>query len=55
LADDYSYAVVGHPNRKYIWILSRTPTINDVVYQQIIAKIKEKGFDISKLNITKQL
>lgn len=55
LADDYSYAVVGHPNRKYLWILSRTPIINDVVYQQIIAKIKEKGFDISKLNITKQL
>lgn len=55
LADDYSYAVVGHPNRKYLWILSRTPFMNDAVYQQTIAKIKEKGFDISKLNITKQL
>lgn len=55
LADDYSYAVVGHPNRKYLWILSRTPTMNDTVYQQIISKIKEKGFDISKIKITKQL
>lgn len=55
LADDISYAVVGHPNRKYLWILSRTPTMNDDIYQQIISKIKEKGFDISKIKITKQL
>lgn len=29
LADDYSYAVVGHPNRKYLWILSRTSKMNE--------------------------
>ena len=46
LAHDYSYAVVGHPNKKYLWILSRTATMNDSIYQQIISKIKEKGFDI---------
>jgi len=55
LAEDYSYAVVGHPNRKYLWILSRTATMNDGTYQQIIATIKEKGFDISKIKLTKQL
>ena len=54
LADDYSYAVIGHPNRKYLWILSRTPTMNDAIYQQIISRIKEKEFDISKIKITKQ-
>jgi len=54
LADDYSYAVIGHPNRKYLWILSRTPTMDDAIYQQIISRIKEKGFDISKIKITKQ-
>jgi apolipoprotein D and lipocalin family protein len=54
LADDYSYAVVGHPNRKYLWILSRTSTMEDAIYQQIIARIKEKGFDIAKIKITKQ-
>ena len=55
LADDYSYAVVGHPNRKYLWILSRTPIMNENVYQQILAKIIEKGFDISKIQRTKQI
>ena len=54
LADDYSYAVVGHPNRKYLWILSRTPTLNETLYQQIILRVKEKGFDVTKIIITKQ-
>jgi apolipoprotein D and lipocalin family protein len=54
LADDYSYAVVGHPNKKYLWILSRTATMDDSTYQQIIFRIKEKGFDISKIKLTRQ-
>ena len=54
LADDYSYAVVSHPNKKYLWILSRTPKLNDAVYQQIILRLKEKGFDTEKLQHTKQ-
>jgi apolipoprotein D and lipocalin family protein len=54
LAGDYSYAVVGHPNRNYLWILSRTATMNDAIYQQIVSRIKEKGFDISKLKRTTQ-
>lgn len=55
LADDYSYAVVGHPNRKYLWILSRTPTMKDASYQQITSRMKDKGFDISKIKLTKQI
>lgn len=54
LSEDYSYAVVGHPNRKYLWILSRTATMDDGTYQHIISRIKEKGFDISKIKLTKQ-
>jgi len=55
LADDYSYAVVSHPNKKYLWILSRTPKIQEEIYQQIISRLKEKGFDMSKLQTTVQL
>lgn len=55
LADDYSYAVVGHPNREYLWILSRTPFMDETVYQQIVSRIKEKGFDVSKLQRTEQV
>ena len=55
LADDYSYAVVSHPNKKYLWVLSRTPKMNDKVYKQIISRLESKGFDLSKLQITEQL
>ena len=55
LATDYSYTVVSHPNKKYLWILSRKSKIDDTLYQQIISKLKSKGFDLSKLQKTEQL
>lgn len=55
LADDYSYAVVSHPNKKYLWILSRTPKMNEVIYQQILSRLKEQGFDLTKLQVTEQI
>jgi apolipoprotein D and lipocalin family protein len=52
LGKDYDYAVVGTPNRKYLWILSRTPQMNDKLFSQLIESVKSKGFDVSKLIIT---
>lgn len=54
LAEDYSYAVVGHPNRKYLWILSRTRELDQQTYEGILERIKEKGFDLSVLKKTEQ-
>lgn len=54
LADDYSYAVVSHPNKKYLWILSRKPKLDEEVYKGITTRLKEKGFDLTELKITKQ-
>ncbi|OYU95606.1 MAG: hypothetical protein CFE21_10720 [Bacteroidetes bacterium B1(2017)] len=54
LANDYSYAVIGHPNRKYLWILSRTPQLDQTTYEQILARVKETGFDLSKIERTQQ-
>ncbi len=55
LADDYRFAVVSHPNKKYLWILSRTPQMTKTDYQAICNRLKEKGFDLSKLQITEQI
>jgi apolipoprotein D and lipocalin family protein len=49
LAPDYSYAVVGEPSREYLWILARTPTMDESAYQRIIAKIADLGFDPKRL------
>jgi len=54
LADDYSYAVVSEPKKKYLWILSRTSKMDKSVYQNIINRLLEKGFDLTKLQVTKQ-
>ncbi len=55
LADDYSYAVVGHPKRKYLWILSRTPQMPDAVYQAILDRVKANGYALDMLKRTPQL
>jgi apolipoprotein D and lipocalin family protein len=52
LADDYSYAMVGHPNRKYLWILSRTPQIDKVLLNSIIQKAENKGFNVANLIVS---
>lgn len=54
LAEDYSYAVVGHPNRKYLWILCRTRELDQKTYDGILERIKAKGFDLSMLKKTEQ-
>jgi apolipoprotein D and lipocalin family protein len=47
LADDYSYTVIGVPNRSYIWIMSRTPTLEEKTYQGILKRISGQDYNIS--------
>jgi apolipoprotein D and lipocalin family protein len=54
LGNDYDYSVVGTPNLKYLWILSRTPQMDDKLYSQLIEYVKSKGFDVNKLIKTLQ-
>jgi apolipoprotein D and lipocalin family protein len=44
LAPDYRYAVVGHPQRKYGWILSRSPTLPDDVLEGIYERLETQGY-----------
>ena len=47
--EDYQEAIVGTPNRKYLWLLARTPTISDARYASLVAKADRLGFDTSRL------
>jgi apolipoprotein D and lipocalin family protein len=49
LGKDYTYAVVGTPNRKYLWILNRTPQMDDNLFSQLIEFVKSKGFNVTNL------
>jgi len=52
LGKDYDYAVVGTPNRKYLWILNRTPKMDNKLFSQLLESVKSKGFDVNNLIIT---
>lgn len=54
LDENYQYAVVGDPSRTFLWILSRTPTLDTEIYDQILQCISEKGYDPARLELTPQ-
>jgi apolipoprotein D and lipocalin family protein len=50
----YSWAVVGHPSRRYLWILSRSKAMRPSDYEKAITIAKNKGYDLSRLIKTRQ-
>lgn len=49
LDDNYQYAVIGSSSDKYLWILSRTPQLPQSTINDLLIKIKKRGYDTSKL------
>jgi apolipoprotein D and lipocalin family protein len=47
--DGYQEAIVGTPDRKYLWLLARTATIPEQRYAGLVAKAEALGFDVSRL------
>lgn len=54
LASDYSYALVGSPDYRYGWILSRTPTLPTDIRAGIDARLRESGYDPAAFRATPQ-
>jgi len=53
LADDYSWAIVGGSNPKYLWILSRRPFMDEILYNRLVSIAKDKGYHVEELTKTK--
>jgi apolipoprotein D and lipocalin family protein len=51
---NYEYALVGHPSRLYLWLLSRTPVLDSASTQTLVAKAQELHFETSQLVYTPQ-
>lgn len=51
LEPDYSVAVVGQPSRNYVWILSRTQTIDAPLYSDIILYLQDLGYDVGRIRL----
>ena len=52
LDPDYGWAVVGEPGRKYLWILSRTPTLPEATLDEILRLVADRGYDPKPLLFT---
>ena len=53
-ADDYSWAIVGEPSGRYLWLLSRAAKPGQARLDQLIARARALGYDTSMLRITQQ-
>ena len=47
--DEYQYSMVAGPDRSYLWILSRTPDLDDAILERLLARASELGFPIAEL------
>jgi len=47
--DNYQYSLVSGPNKSYLWLLSRSPKMNEDKKSFLIKKATELGFDTNKL------
>ncbi len=49
LDPNYQLAAVSEPTREYLWVLSRTPTVEPAAWDALMVRLRDKGFDVSKL------
>ncbi|MGE5384573.1 MAG: lipocalin family protein, partial [Betaproteobacteria bacterium] len=54
LDDQYRWAVVGNPNREYLWILSRTPELPKPLLDRALLAASRQGYDLGRLKYTRQ-
>lgn len=54
LGDEYDYAFVSGYNHEYLWLLSRTPTVNDALLERFKRVAKQNGFDVDGLIMVEQ-
>lgn len=54
LEENYQWVLIGSSSDKYLWILSRTPQLEESIKSNILEKARGRGYDVSKLIWVKQ-
>jgi apolipoprotein D and lipocalin family protein len=49
LGDGYEWAVIGSPDRQYLWVLSRTAVLDEARWARALERVRANGFDDSRL------
>lgn len=55
LGADYDYAMVGSDNRRYLWILARSPELEPAILERLREQAAGQGFEVEKLEMTSHI
>lgn len=51
---EYTYVVIGHPKKKFLYIMNRTGKLNTIQYEQILDRAVKKGYNLARLRKIEQ-
>ena len=54
LDPNYQLVAVSEPKQEYLWVLSRTPKVDTVAYQALLARLAKRGFDLQRIELSPQ-
>lgn len=54
LDPQYQLVAVSEPRQEYLWVLARSPVVNSSAYEALLARLAKKGFDLQKLELSRQ-
>ena len=54
LDERYELVAVSEPKREYLWVLSRTPVVDEVRYAALLTRLAAQGLDVGRLESTPQ-
>ena len=55
LDDDYQTTIIGRTKRDYVWLMSRSPKMDEEYYQSLMSYLEEQGYDVSEIGRVPQL
>ena len=54
LGPDYAWTVIGHPSKRWVWIMARTPSLDPETLTRILERLAASGYDVAKLRAIPQ-
>ena len=51
LDDDYQWAIVGEPDREYLWFLTREPVVDTETFEALKARARGLGYELDELEV----
>ena len=54
IGPDYDYTVIGHPSKRYVWIMARQPSLDATTLEAIRSRLEAVGYDVEQIQAVPQ-